>query len=207
MNIQFLLQRQPIEIPPGILPDQFVPQEGSVYRPFSPGLPPVVVYQGQYYPLSDEEFNYIISQAAGETSGGGPESMPQMPSPQPEIPKQPEVEPGFEQQVEQQPERAVETGAEQATERSSANDNVTNVAATASSSPPQPQAIVDVDTVFARGKDLFGQSVLDSSYHKYQQGKLNPPAKPTEDAANWLQLVFKKAFSMLTLNSEESTQN
>lgn len=187
VNLSFLTERSPIVIPHGILPESFVPQDGGVYDSFAPGLPPVISLNGQFYPLTNEELQYLKQQfsAPGNNSSAKPEAMPQMPQ-QPQMPDQVSENRIFEQSVEKVQELQKE--------QQNIQSPVSPTPVPASTSSPTPQVLVKVEEVLSFGRDLVSQSTLDSHYKSYRKGQLKPKANAGDDAVEWLRWLLLKAF-------------
>lgn len=188
VNLSFLTGRSPIIIPSGILPSEFVAQEGGVYDSFAVGLPAVISLNGQFYPLTPEEVSYLKQQFSPQVSSGGPESIPQMPA-MPTMPDQLDDLRKFEQKAEQAAEQKQEEQTNQAAPAAPATPQPTSPI-----EPPKPQVLVKAEEVLSHGRELVSQKVLDDSYKQFKQGQLRPKSNTGDEAIEWLRWLLLKAF-------------
>lgn len=194
-NLAFLAGRSPVIVPSGILPETFQPIEGSVYDSFAHGLPPVIFINGEFLPLTDEEVNYLkslYSQMASASSGGGPESIPQMPT----IPTSPEYIENFDAAANF--ERNIESKQEKPQEDESSEDNnsqqPSQIPTDAQVTTSEPEILVDARKVFDQGRNLVSQQTLDEIYQDYKKGKLKPPTNAGTDSNDWMKWLLLKVF-------------
>jgi hypothetical protein len=189
-NLTFLIGRTPLVVPHGILPDGFIPLEGSVYDSFAPGLPAVIYINSQFYPLTEEELDYLKQESSRVSSGGGrgPEGMPQMPTSPSNFEQQVDNVRNFEQKLEKAAEKKAETPPAQPS-----TPQPQTAPATTSTTVPKP-VLVNVDEIIGPGKSLINQAIVDDSFQKYKQGRLKAKADAGEETIEWLKLLLLKIF-------------
>lgn len=204
-NLQFLFGRPPIVIPHGILPDHFVPQEGSIYNSFAPGLPAVIFINGQFYPLSEEELATLVQQfntMASQKSSGGPESIPQVPQ-MPSGADFSNIEQSIETKQEQAIERSFEQKNEQKIEQVIQQPQPTAPAVNTSAVNTKP--VVNLKDFFSKTNNEVNQDAVQEIINKFQAGKLTTSPKPKSDSLSWLSMLIEKILK--TQISQQSSTN
>jgi hypothetical protein len=154
-------------------------------------MPPVIFLNGEFYPLTDEELEFLKQQYTSNAtaSSRGPEGIPQMPA-------MPQMPSNFEKVDDlRRFEQKQETKAEK---QESANEIAkpapTPAPQTAPVIPPKPTVLVNISDIMGQGKSFVNQSTVDDAFRKYKQGQLKPKANPGDDAAGWLRLLLVKLF-------------
>lgn len=194
-DLNFLLGRAPITIPNGILPDDFIPMTGSVYDSFAAGLPAVIFLNGEFYPLSNAELeflkqSFIQDNSLGSTSGA-PEALPAMPTFQ-TSPEEIDQLRRFEQKAEELMERK-DPLVEQVKSQESAT-STQSIPVTAVTDDVGPKPLVSLEELVNAGKQMVDKTYVEAIVTEFDNGKTSVTIKKSTESLDWLKLLLLKLY-------------